>query len=74
MADDKYKRDCPDRDRINVHEEYTFKLLDKDLGVTPKKLKHTLKEAGQWWRTFAKRVNFDLRRHKAKVANFAELH
>jgi hypothetical protein len=48
--------------------------LDKDLGVTPKKLKHTLKEAGQWWRTFAKRVNFDLRRDKAKVANFAELH
>ena len=31
MADDKYKRDCPDRDRINVHEEYTLGYWTKTL-------------------------------------------
>jgi hypothetical protein len=46
MADDKDKRDYRDRDRINVHEEYELRYWTKELGVTPEKLKQTVKEAG----------------------------
>ena len=33
-----------DRDRINAHEDYELRYLDKELGVTPEKLKQTVEE------------------------------
>jgi hypothetical protein len=35
-----------DRDRINVHEDYELRYWTKELGVTPEKLKQTVKEVG----------------------------
>jgi hypothetical protein len=38
MADDKSKAGKPDRDRINVDEDYELRDLSKRLGVTPEQL------------------------------------
>lgn len=46
MADDKEKTGKPDRDRINVHEPYELSYWSKELGVTPDKLKETVKDVG----------------------------
>jgi Protein of unknown function (DUF3606) len=46
MPDDKTKSDYRDRDRINVHEDYELRYWTKELGVTPEKLKQTVKDVG----------------------------
>jgi hypothetical protein len=38
MADDKRKTGKPDRDRINVDEDYELRDWSKRLGVTPEQL------------------------------------
>jgi Protein of unknown function (DUF3606) len=38
MADDKSKAGKPDRDRINVDEDYELRDWSKRLGVTPEQL------------------------------------
>jgi len=46
MADDKGQRDYRDRERINVHEDYELHFWSKELGLTPEKLKETVKQLG----------------------------
>jgi hypothetical protein len=46
MADDTAKRDYRDRDRINIHEDYELRYWTKELGVTPEKLRQTVKKMG----------------------------
>jgi hypothetical protein len=46
MADDKAKRDYRDRDRICIHEDYELGYWTKELGMTPEKLKQTVKDVG----------------------------
>lgn len=46
MADDKSKPGRPDRDRINVNEEYELRDWSKSLGVTPEELKRAVAQVG----------------------------
>lgn len=46
MADDKSKSGGPDRDRVNVHEDYELRDWSKKFGVTPEKLKEAVKKVG----------------------------
>ncbi|EDY18493.1 conserved hypothetical protein [Chthoniobacter flavus Ellin428] len=46
MADDKSKAGGPDRDRINVHEDYELRDWSQKFGVTPEKLKEVVKKVG----------------------------
>lgn len=46
MADDKSKTGKPDRDRINVHEDYELRDWAKRLNVTPEKLKRAAAAVG----------------------------
>ena len=46
MADDKTKTGKPDRDRINVEEEYELHAWAKKFGVTPERLKQAVKTSG----------------------------
>jgi len=39
MADDKSKAGGPDRDRINVHEDYELRDRPPKFGITPEKFK-----------------------------------
>ncbi len=46
MSDDKSKTGSPDRDRINVHEDYEVKYWTKKFGVSDEKLKAAVAAAG----------------------------
>ena len=46
MADDKTKTGKPDRDRINVKEDYELNHWAKKFGVTPERLKQAVKTSG----------------------------
>ena len=46
MADDKTKTGKPDRDRINVEEDYELREWAKKFGVTPERLKQAVKTSG----------------------------
>jgi hypothetical protein len=46
MADDKTKTGKPDRDRINVEEEYELHAWAKKFGVSPERLKQAVKTSG----------------------------
>ena len=46
MADDKTKTGKPDRDRINVSEDYELRDWSKKFGVTPERLKEAVAEVG----------------------------
>jgi hypothetical protein len=46
MADDPNKAGKPDRDRINVHEEYELCDWSQSLGVTPEELKKAVEKVG----------------------------
>jgi hypothetical protein len=44
--DSKDKVGSPDRDRINVNENYEVEYWSKELGVSPDKLRQVVKDAG----------------------------
>ena len=44
--DDKTKIDAPDRERINVKEDYELRDWSKKLNVTPDRLKEAVKKVG----------------------------
>jgi uncharacterized protein DUF3606 len=46
MPDDKTKTGPPDDKRANVHEDYELRYWTRELGVTPEKLKETVREVG----------------------------
>jgi hypothetical protein len=46
MSDDKQKPGSPDRDRINVNEDYEVQYWTKTLGVTVDQLKDAVKAVG----------------------------
>jgi hypothetical protein len=46
MSDDKQKPGSPDRDRINVNEDYEVQYWTKTLGVTVDQLKAAVKAVG----------------------------
>lgn len=46
MSDDKTKRGAADRDRINVHEDYECRYWSEKFGVSPEKLKETVRRVG----------------------------
>lgn len=46
MTDDKRKVGGPDRDRINVNEEYELRDWSQKFGVTPERLKEAVAKAG----------------------------
>lgn len=46
MADDKRNPGSPDRDRINVNEEYELRDWSKSLGVSPEQLKEAVQKVG----------------------------
>ncbi len=46
MSDDKNKTDSPDRDRINVNEDYEVQYWTKALGVSAAQLKEAVKAVG----------------------------
>ena len=46
MADDKSKTGSPDRDRINVNEDYELRYWTKELGVTGDELRAAVKAVG----------------------------
>jgi hypothetical protein len=46
MSDDKRKPGSPDRDRINVNEDYEVQYWTKTLGVTVDQLKDAVKAVG----------------------------
>jgi len=46
MSDDKSKSGSPDRDRINVSEDYEVRDWSESLGVTPERLQEAVKAVG----------------------------
>lgn len=46
MSDDKSKTGAPDRDRINVNEDYELRDWSKKLGVSPAQLKKAVEKVG----------------------------
>ncbi|WP_313210992.1 DUF3606 domain-containing protein [Stenotrophomonas sp.] len=46
MTDDKKKTGSPDRDRINVNEDYEVQYWTKTLGVTAAQLREAVKAVG----------------------------
>jgi len=46
MADDLGNRGRPDRDRINVNEDYEVRDWAKKLGVSPDELKRAVQQVG----------------------------
>jgi len=46
MSDDKSKTGSPDRDRINVNEDYELQYWTKALGVSADELREALKAVG----------------------------
>jgi hypothetical protein len=60
MSDDKSKRGAPDRERINVNEDYELKYWTKKFGVSAAQLKAAVSAAG----TTAKAVEAYLKSHQ----------
>jgi hypothetical protein len=46
MADDLGKRGSPDRDRININEDYELRDWSKKFGVSPEELKRAVAQVG----------------------------
>lgn len=46
MTDDKKNTGSPDRDRINVHEDYELQYWTKALGVSAEELRAAVKAVG----------------------------
>ncbi|WP_081770134.1 DUF3606 domain-containing protein [Luteimonas huabeiensis] len=46
MADDKRKTGAPDRDRINLNEDYEVRYWTQALGVTAEQLREAVKAVG----------------------------
>lgn len=46
MSDDKRNTGSPDRDRINVNEDYEVQYWSKELGVTPEQLREAVERVG----------------------------
>jgi len=46
MTDDKSNSGSPDRDRINVHEDYELRDWSKKFGVSPDELKKAVQSVG----------------------------
>lgn len=46
MADDKNKTGSPDRDRINLSEDYEVQYWTKALGVSEEELRQAVKQVG----------------------------
>lgn len=46
MSDDKSKTGSPDRDRINLSEDYEVQYWTKELGVSEKELRDIVKAVG----------------------------
>ena len=46
MSDDKAKTGAPDRDRINVNEDYELQYWTKALGVSADELRQAVRAAG----------------------------
>jgi hypothetical protein len=46
MADNLSNRGSPDRDRINVNEDYELRDWSKKFGVTPEELKRAVQAVG----------------------------
>jgi hypothetical protein len=46
MADSKQHPGSPDRDRINVNEDYELRDWSRKFGVTPEELKNAVKAVG----------------------------
>lgn len=46
MADDKSKTGSPDRDRINLNEDYEVQYWTKALQITPEKLRSVVAAVG----------------------------
>lgn len=46
MSDEKKKTGTPDRDRINVNEDYEVQFWTKALGITAAQLKEAVKAVG----------------------------
>jgi hypothetical protein len=46
MADDKTKTGKPDRDRINVEEDYELREWAEKFNVTPERLRRAVKTSG----------------------------
>lgn len=46
MADDRTKTGKPDRDRINVNEEYELHDWAENLGISPERLKEVVAKVG----------------------------
>jgi hypothetical protein len=46
MADDLGNRGSPDRDRINVNEDYELRNWSKKFGVSPEELKRAVAQVG----------------------------
>ena len=46
MADDLKNRGSPDRDRINVNEDYELRDWSKKFGVSPEELKQAVQQVG----------------------------
>jgi hypothetical protein len=46
MADDKSKTGSPDRDRINLNEDYEVQYWTKALQITPEKLRSVVEAVG----------------------------
>ena len=46
MADDLSKRGSPDRDRINVNEDWELRKWSRPFGVSPEELKRAVQQVG----------------------------
>ncbi|CAN7303801.1 DUF3606 domain-containing protein [Pseudoxanthomonas sp. LjRoot143] len=46
MADDKSKTGSPDRDRVNLNEDYEVQYWTKALQITPEKLRSVVEAVG----------------------------
>jgi hypothetical protein len=46
MADDLSNRGAPDRDRVNVNEDYELRNWSKKFGVSPEELKRAVAQVG----------------------------
>jgi hypothetical protein len=60
MADDKTKAGKPDRDRINVNEDYELRDWSKKFGVSPDALKAAVQKVGPMAKDVAKSLGKSL--------------
>jgi len=60
MADDKSKTGSPDRDRINLNEDYEVNYWTQKFGVSPEALRQAVKQAGPLAKDVAKQLGKSL--------------